>query len=218
MLSLRCAVFISIQVLVLVKAPLEAITASSFLGNDPFFQGFLPFFSAESFKLSRVGMRVLVLGRFQVSRAAPGIRSGLCLQNSRIFSVIQSNSCVFSVMCFVSMSSWNINLLLSLVSWALWKRFSLGIILYLFRRVSCSLCHRKNIPTARCCLTTTLSDCIDGINKVILPTRLSPHMAMGAMVEQFNFYFIRAEDFSCYSPRAQSAAFWQTTSGLSCTC
>lgn len=61
----------------------------------------------------------------------------------------QSHTCGLLEICFGSLFSWNVNLGLSLRSWALWKRFSLRITLLLCNHLSLdpnktpSLCHRK---------------------------------------------------------------------------
>ena len=62
-------------------------------------------------------------------------RSGLWLGHSRTFrDLSQSHSCIFLAVCLGSLSCWKVNLLPSLRSWVLWRKFLSRISLYSVQR------------------------------------------------------------------------------------
>ncbi len=87
-----------------------------------------------------------------------GFKSGLWLGHSRtVTELLWSHSFVILAVCLGSLSCWKVNLRPSLRSWALWRRFSSRISLYLaafifprLQPVVLSL-QLKNTPTAWCC-------------------------------------------------------------------
>ncbi len=94
-----------------------------------------------------------------LQRCSIGFKSGLLLGHSRtVTELLWSHSFVILAVCLGSLSCWKVNLRPSLRSWALWRRFSSRISLYLaciqsfprLQPVVLSL-QLKYTPTAWCC-------------------------------------------------------------------
>ncbi len=87
-----------------------------------------------------------------------GFKSGLWLGHSRtVTELLWSHSFVILAVCLGSLSCWKVNLRPSLRSWALWRRFSSRISLYLAAFIFPSIATSRpvpaaeNTPTAWCC-------------------------------------------------------------------
>ncbi len=87
-----------------------------------------------------------------------GFKSGLWLGHSRtVTELLWSHSFVILAVCLGSLSCWKVNLWPSLRSWALWRRFSSRISLYLAAFIFPSIATSRpvpaaeNTPTAWCC-------------------------------------------------------------------
>ncbi len=116
-----------------------------------------------------------------LQRCSIGFKSGLWLGHSRtVTELLWSHSFVIlAVLCLGSLSCWKVNLRPSLRSWALWRRFSSRISLYLAAFIfpldcnqsSCP-CSWKNTPTAWCCHHHV--HCWDCIGQVMSSAWFSP--------------------------------------------
>ncbi len=94
-----------------------------------------------------------------LQRCSIGFKSGLWLGHSRtVTELLWSHSFIILAVCLGSLSCWKVNLRPSLRSWALWRRFSSRISLYLAAFIFPSIATSrpvpaayKNTPTAWCC-------------------------------------------------------------------
>ncbi len=93
-----------------------------------------------------------------LQRCSIGFKSGLWLGHSRtVTELLWSHSFVILAVCLGSLSCWKVNLRPSLRSWALWRRFSSRMSLYLAAFIFPSIAtvvlslQLKNTPTAWCC-------------------------------------------------------------------
>ncbi len=92
-----------------------------------------------------------------LQRCSIGFKSGLWLGHSRtVTELLWSHSFVILAVCLGSLSCWKVNLRPSLRSWALCRRFSSRISLYLAAFIFPSIAivlslQLKNTPTAWCC-------------------------------------------------------------------
>ncbi len=78
-----------------------------------------------------------------------GFKSGLWLGHSRtVTELLWSHSFVILAVCLGSLSCWKANLRPSLRSWALWRRFSSRISLYLAAFIFPSIATRRPVPAA----------------------------------------------------------------------
>ncbi len=93
-----------------------------------------------------------------LQRCSIGFKSGLWLGHSRtVTELLWSHSFVILAVCLGSLSCWKVNLWPSLRSWALWRRFSSRISLYLAAFIFPSIATSRPVPaaekhpTAWCC-------------------------------------------------------------------
>ncbi len=93
-----------------------------------------------------------------LQRCSIGFKSRLWLGHSRtVTELLWSHSFVILAVCLGSLSCWKVNLWPSLRSWALWRRFSSRISLYLAAFIFPSIATSRpvpaaeNTPTAWCC-------------------------------------------------------------------
>ncbi len=87
------------------------------------------------------------LGSLQ--RCSIGFKSGLWLGHSRtVTELLWSHSFVILAVCLGSLSCWKVNLRPSLRSWALWRRFSSRISLYLAAFIFPSIATSRPVPAA----------------------------------------------------------------------
>ncbi len=129
---------IYISKLLMVEAPLAAITALSLLGYDATSFAHLDWgiFWHSSLQILSSSVRLDWERRWtaifrSLQRCSIGFKSGLWLGPSRTFKVLPlSHHCVALAVCLGSLSCWKVNLQPSLRSWALWNWFSLRISLY----------------------------------------------------------------------------------------
>ncbi len=84
-----------------------------------------------------------------LQRCSIGFKSGLWLGHSRtVTELLWSHSFVILAVCLGSLSCWKVNLRPSLRSWALWRRFSSRISLYLPAFIFPSIATSRPIPAA----------------------------------------------------------------------
>ncbi len=84
-----------------------------------------------------------------VQRCSIGFKSGLWLGHSRtVTELLWSHSFVILAVCLGSLSCWKVNLRPSLRSWALWRRFSSRISLYLAAFIFPSIATSRPVPAA----------------------------------------------------------------------
>ncbi len=84
-----------------------------------------------------------------LQRCSIGFKSGLWLGHSRtVTELLWSHSFVILAVCLGSLSCWKVNLRPSLRSWALWRRFSSRISLYLAAFIFPSIATRRPVPAA----------------------------------------------------------------------
>ncbi len=77
------------------------------------------------------------------------LKSGLWLGHSRtVAELLWSHSFVILAVCLGSLSSWKVNLRPSLRSWALWRRFSSRMSLYLAAFIFPSIATSRPVPAA----------------------------------------------------------------------
>ncbi len=84
-----------------------------------------------------------------LQRCSIGFKSGLWLGHSRtVTELLWSHSFVILAVCLGSLSCWKVNLRPSLRSWALWRRFSSRISLYLTAFIFPSIATSRPVPAA----------------------------------------------------------------------
>ncbi len=84
-----------------------------------------------------------------LQRCSIGFKSGLWLGHSRtVTELLWSHSFVILAVCLGSLSCWKVNLRPSLRSWALWRRFSSRISLYLAAFIFPSIATSRPVPAA----------------------------------------------------------------------
>ncbi len=84
-----------------------------------------------------------------LQRCSIGFKSGLWLGHSRtVTELLWSHSFVILAVCLGSLSCWKVNLRPSLRSWALWRRFSSRISLYLAAFIIPSIATSRPVPAA----------------------------------------------------------------------
>ncbi len=84
-----------------------------------------------------------------LQRCSIGFKSGLWLGHSRtVMELLWSHSFVILAVCLGSLSCWKVNLRPSLRSWALWRRFSSRISLYLAAFIFPSIATSRPVPAA----------------------------------------------------------------------
>ncbi len=84
-----------------------------------------------------------------LQRCSIGFKSGIWLGHSRtVTELLWSHSFVILAVCLGSLSCWKVNLRPSLRSWALWRRFSSRISLYLAAFIFPSIATSRPVPAA----------------------------------------------------------------------
>ncbi len=84
-----------------------------------------------------------------LQRCSIGFKSGLWLGHSRtVTELLWSHSFVILAVCLGSLSCWKVNLWPSMRSWALWRRFSSRISLYLAAFIFPSIATSRPVPAA----------------------------------------------------------------------
>ncbi len=83
-----------------------------------------------------------------LQRCSIGFKSGLWLGHSITVTELWSHSFVILAVCLASLSCWKVNLQPSLRSWALWRRFSSRISLYLAAFIFPSIATNRPVPAA----------------------------------------------------------------------
>ncbi len=138
-----------------------------------------------------------------LQRCSIGFKSGLWLGHSRtVTELLWSHSFVILAVCLGSLSCWKVNLRPSLRSWALWRRFSSRISLYLAafnisldcNQSSC-LCSWKTPPQHDA--ATTMLHCWDCIGQVMSSAWFSPHILLRIKAKKFYLGLIRPENLIC---------------------
>ncbi len=84
-----------------------------------------------------------------LQRCSIGFKSGLWLGHSRtVTELLWSHSFIILAVCLGSLSCWKVNLQPGLRSWALWRRFSSRISLYLAAFIFPSIATSRPVPAA----------------------------------------------------------------------
>ncbi len=156
-----------------------------------------------------------------LQRCSIGFKSGLWLGHSRtVTELLWSHSFVILAVCLGSLSCWKVNLRPSLRSWALWRRFSSRISLYLAAFIFPSIATSRPVPaaekhpTAWCC--TTMLHCWDCIGQVMSSAWFSPHIPLRIKAKKFYLGLIRPENLICHHLGVLQVFFSQTPCRLSC--
>ncbi len=119
-----------------------------------------------------------------LQRCSIGFKSGLWLGHSRtVTELLWSHSFVILAVCLGSLSCWKVNLRPSLRSWALWRRFSSRISLYLAAFIFPSIATSRPVPAAekhppQLDAATTMLHCWDCIGQVMSSAWFSPHIPL----------------------------------------
>ncbi len=143
---------------ILVEAPFWFNTAMSLFGKD-----------ATSF--SHLDLGILCHSSLQI------LSSSVRLDGKRWWTAI------FRSLCLGSLSCWKVNLRPSLRYWALWRRFSSRISLYLAAFIFPSIATSRPVPAAEkhphsMMLPTTMLHCWDCIGQVMSSAWFSPHIPL----------------------------------------
>ncbi len=149
---------LSIQTLcsVLVEAPFWFNTAMSLFGKDATSFSHLDLGILCHSSLQILSSSVRLDGKRwwtaifrSLQRCSIGFKSGLWLGHSRtVTELLWSHSFVILAVCLGSLSCWKVNLRPSLRSWALWRRFSSRISLYLAAFIFPSIATGRPVPAA----------------------------------------------------------------------
>ncbi len=139
-----------------------------------------------------------------LQRCSIGFKSGLWLGHSRtVTELLGSHSFVFLAVCLGSLSCWKVNLRPSLRSWALWRRFSSRISLYLAAFIFPSIATSRPVLSSCPCswktppqhdAATTMLHCWDCIEKVMSSAWFSPHIPLRIKAKKFYLGLIRPEN------------------------
>ncbi len=137
-----------------------------------------------------------------LQRCSIGFKSGLWLGHSRtVTELLWSHSFVILAVCLGSLSCWKVNLRPSLRSWALWRRFSSRISLYLAAFIFPLDCNQSSCPCSwktppQHDAATTMLHCWDCIGQVMSSAWFSPHIPLRIKAKKFYLGLIRPENSS----------------------
>ncbi len=114
-------------------------------------------------------------------------------------SCCEATSFVILAVCLGSLSCWKVNLRPSLRSWALWRRFSSRISLYLAAFIFPSIATSRPVPAAEKTppqhdAATTMLHCWDCIGQVMSSAWFSPHIPLRIKAKKFYLGLIRPEN------------------------
>ncbi len=135
-----------------------------------------------------------------LQRCSIGFKSGLWLGHSRtVTELLWSHSFVILAVCLGSLSCWKVNLWPSLRSWALWRRFSSRISLYLATFIFPSIATSRPVPAAEkhphsmmlpppCFTVGTV------LGQVMSSAWFSPHIPLRIKAKKFYLGLIRPEN------------------------
>ncbi len=148
-----------------------------------------------------------------LQRCSIGFKSGLWLGHSRtVTELLWSHSFVILAVCLGSLSCWKVNLRPSLRSWALWRRFSSRISLYLAAFIFPSIATSRPVPAAEkhphsmmlpppCFTVGTVLDrwwAVPGF---------PPHIPLRIKAKKFYLGLIRPENLICHHLGVLHAGF-----------
>ncbi len=202
----------SIQTLcsVLVEAPFWFNTAMSLFGKDATSFSHLDLGILCHSSLQILSSSVRLDGKRwwtaifrSLQRCSIGFKSGLWLGHSRtVTELLWSHSFVILAVCLGSLSCWKVNLRPSLRSWALWRRFSSRISLYLGYHLSLD-CNQSSCPCSwktppQHDAATTMLHCWDCIGQVMSSAWFSPHIPLRIKAKKFYLGLIRPENLICH--------------------
>ncbi len=127
--------------------------------------------------------------------------SGWAIQERH--GVLWSHSFVILAVCLGSLSCWKVNLRPSLRSWALWRRFSSRISLYLAVLIFPLDCNQSSCPCSwktppQHDVATTMLHCWDCIGQVMSSAWFSPHIPLRIKAKKFYLGLIRPENLICH--------------------
>ncbi len=127
--------------------------------------------------------------------------SGWAIQEQSLLwnsQLLWSHSFVILAVCLGSLSCWKVNLRPSLRSWALWRRFSSRISLYLAAFIFPSIATSRPVPAAENTpqhdAATTMLHCWDCIGQVMRSAWFSPHIPLRIKAKKFYLGLIRPEN------------------------
>ncbi len=130
-----------------------------------------------------------------LQRCSIGFKSGLWLGHSRtVTELLWSHSFVILAVCLGSLSCWKVNLRPSLRSWALWRRFSSRISLYLAAFIFPSIATSRPVPAAEKHPHSMMLHCWDCIGQVMSSAWFSPHIPLRIKAKKFYLCLIRPEN------------------------
>ncbi len=157
-----------------------------------------------------------------LQRCSIGFKSGLWLGHSRtVTELLWSHSFVNLAVCLGSLSCWKVNLRPSLRSWALWRRFSSRISLYLAAFIFPSIATSRPVPAAEKTppqhdAATTMLHCWDCIGQVMSSAWFSPHIPLRIKAKKLYLGLIRPENLICHHLGVLQVFFSKLHAGFSC--
>ncbi len=157
-----------------------------------------------------------------LQRCSIGFKSGLWLGHSRtVTELLWSHSVVILAVCLGSLSCWKVNLRPSLRSWALWRRFSSRISLYLAAFIFPSIatsrpCSWKTPPQHDA--ATTMLHFWDCIGQVMSSAWFSPHIPLRIKPKKFYLGLIRPENLICHHLGVIQVFFSKHHAGFHVSC
>ncbi len=141
-----------------------------------------------------------------LQRCSIGFKSGLWLGHSRtVTELLWSHSFVILAVCLGSLSCWKVNLRPSLRSWALWRRFSSRISLYLAAFIFPLITTRRPVPAAEKTppqhdAATTMLHCWDwwAVPGFLHTLELRPKSSILVSSDQRILFVTILESFRCF--------------------
>ncbi len=126
--------------------------------------------------------------------------------------LLWSHSFVILAVCLGSLSCWKVNLRPSLRSWALWRRFSSRISLYLATFIFPSTATSRPCPCSwktppQHDAATTMLHCWDCIGQAMSSAWFSPHIPLRIKAKKFYLGLIRPENLICHHLGVLHAGF-----------
>ncbi len=159
-----------------------------------------------------------------LQRCSIGFKSGLWLGHSKtVTELLWSHSFVILAVCLGSLSCWKVNLRPSLRSWALWRRFSSRISLYL-APIHLSLdCNQSSCPCSwktppQHDAATTMLHCWDCIGQVMSSAWFSPHIPLRIKAKKFYLGLVRPENLICHHLGVLQVFFRKLHAGFHVSC
>ncbi len=154
-----------------------------------------------------------------LQRCSIGFKSGLWLGHSRtVTELLWSHSFVILAVCLGSLSCWKVNLWPNLRSWALWRRFSSRISLYLAAFIFSSIATSRPVPAAEKHPHSMMLHCWDCIGQVMSSAWFSPHIPLRIKAKKFYLGLIRPENLICHHLGVLQVLFSKLHAGFHVSC